>query len=200
MFLALDLPLKITALIEKIIWRIKNSSNFSAGAGDVRWVESEAVHLTLKFLGNVKKCDLAKLETALRPLCAQHSPFNLALDQVGFFPSARRPRVVWIGLKGDLGRLSELHGMVDDCCGSLGFEKERRSFLPHITIGRVKHIKGRKYSENFIEGLSDFANIINTTDFGPFEIEELSLYSSELKKTGAVHTKLRTFPFDGNAG
>jgi len=193
LFLALDLPPDINSEVERITARLQDLIR------GVRWVKSDGVHLTLKFLGNVNECDIVRIDSALRPLCNREAPFNLTPDQLGFFPPSRRPRVIWLGVKGDLKRLSELHAMLEKSCSSLGFEADKRLFSPHVTLGRVRHPQEMGSLEEVKKRFADINKNIKIKDFGHFQINNLFLYSSELKRDGAVHTKLRAFPLNRNA-
>ncbi len=104
----------------------------------VRWVRSEGIHLTLKFMGDIPAGIVEDVLAALQPVAAQFSPFNLAISGLGVFPNPRRPRVLWAGVHGDLERLSRFQSAVDDTVGKLGLPKEQRAFSPHLTLGRVR--------------------------------------------------------------
>ena len=107
-------------------------------AGDVRWVRPENVHLTLKFLGDVPEQDLDRLAEALEPVRARHEPFLAVPSGFGAFPSARRARIVWAGIGEGSERLRALARDVEDSLEPLGFERERRDYVPHLTLGRAR--------------------------------------------------------------
>ena len=104
----------------------------------VRWVRSEGIHLTLKFMGDIPAGIVEDVLAALQPVAAQFSPFDLAISGLGVFPNPQRPRVLWAGVHGDLETLSRFQSAVDDAVGKLGLPKEQRSFSPHLTLGRVR--------------------------------------------------------------
>jgi len=110
----------------------------------VKWVLPEQVHVTLHFFGETAEEDLKKIEGVVQPLADQYSALHLGLGELGFFPNAHRPRVVWIGLKGETDKLGNLQRQIESGLGDAGFKLEDRSFHPHATFGRVKFQKGHR--------------------------------------------------------
>ena len=104
----------------------------------MRWTRPENVHLTLKFLGDVRAEALNNIRAALGEVCAQHAPFDAALAELGAFPSARRAKTLWIGVGEGSDRLRSLAADVDDALAPLGFEREKRPHVPHLTLGRAR--------------------------------------------------------------
>jgi len=104
----------------------------------VRWVGIEGMHLTLKFLGDMPVGQIPEVSALVEQSAATAPPFRLPLTTVGCFPSPLRPRVIWVGLGGDVTRLGELQQAVDAGVAALGVEPESRAFAPHITLGRVR--------------------------------------------------------------
>ena len=120
---------------------LANAVAFLAGqvpAGAVKWVLPNQMHLTLRFLGNTPLEILEDLGAALDGVAARHEPFVFTLDALGCFPNERRPRVIWVGVKGDVARATALRNDLEDALRPLGWEPEGRSFQPHLTLGRVK--------------------------------------------------------------
>ncbi len=147
--------------------------------GGARWVRSENIHLTLKFLGEVSD-EAEGIASALREAASRHAPFELAPSGFGGFPSERKTRVIWAGAKGDIHPLRDLAEDVEASLEPLGFERESRRFSPHFTLGRAK----RRPVKMEIE---------NEPDIPAFVVEEILLIKSETKKEGAVYTPLETF-------
>lgn len=113
--------------------------------GSVRWVRPEAMHLTLRFLGDTPQEALPGIQAALDGIGLRHAPFTLELGRVGCFPNCRRPRVVWVGLAGpdaDRQALLALKGDIDEGLRPLGWPPEDRPFQAHLTLGRVKDAAG----------------------------------------------------------
>src|ERR687894_2751667 len=104
----------------------------------VRWTRPENVHLTLKFLGDVRAESLDGIRVALGEVCAEHAPFDAVLAELGAFPSARLAKILWVGVGAGSERLRSLAADVDDALASLGFEREKRPYVPHLTLGRMR--------------------------------------------------------------
>src|SRR5919112_4204947 len=116
-----------------LAWARRRSSD-----DHVRWARPESVHLTLKFLGDVRAKALDGIRAALGEVCTQHAPFNAALTELGAFPSAQRARILWIGVGAGSDRLRCLAADVDEALAPLGFERVNRPYVPHLTLGRVR--------------------------------------------------------------
>ena len=106
--------------------------------GEVRWARPENVHLTLKFLGEVPEDDMNRVAEALEPVRSRHEPFEAGLSDFGAFPSARRARILWAGIGEGSEPLGDLARDVETCLEPLGFEREDRAYVPHLTLGRAR--------------------------------------------------------------
>jgi 2'-5' RNA ligase len=111
-------------------------------ADDVRWVQPENVHLTLQFLGAVPDARVGDVGEAVRAAAAGSRALSLEVKGAGGFPNARRPRVVWIGLAGDVEPLVALVQDLGRRLAPLGFPPEDRPFSPHLTLGRARDGRG----------------------------------------------------------
>ena len=157
----------------------------------VRWVRSGRIHLTLKFLGNIKEEYVEKLGNILRPICASHTVMEFKIGNLGVFPDLKRARVLWLGLEGELEKLGKLQADMENGCETVGFAKEKRSFKPHLTIGRVKaRIKEPGH-------LAEVMGQADLSRFKPFRVDRIYIYRSELKPDGAHYSRLKTFPLRG---
>jgi RNA 2',3'-cyclic 3'-phosphodiesterase len=103
----------------------------------VRWTRRDQLHLTLRFYGNAPADQAPALVEALQRACAGTAPLELELAGVGAFPSARRPRVIWAGLRGETVRLLELERRIELATAKFGDHQEKREFQPHLTLGRI---------------------------------------------------------------
>lgn len=133
-FIAVDLP----AAVKTALTGIASDLDRTLSPGAVRWVRPEAMHLTLRFLGNADVETLPAIGSVLDQITAAHEPFEMRLDQPGCFPSPRRPRVIWVGLAGNEPRLLSLKADLDEALAPLGWPVEAKTFHPHLTLGRVK--------------------------------------------------------------
>lgn len=154
----------------------------------VRWVRPESIHLTLKFLGDTPIDTLNVIAMAMEETMNECSPITLFTKSLGVFPGIKKPRVIWVGLAGDIKALTDAQAKLESNLEKIGFSKETRPFKGHLTIGRIKgHIDSVKLFD-VLRSFSQFAS-------EPFETMELIHYKSELKPSGAFYTILKTaFP------
>ncbi len=184
-FVAIALPGSTRGQIEELIAELRKSD------AQVGWVRSEGVHLTLKFLGNVSAQVIEGIKAALCLAAGQTGPIRIEPAGCGAFPGIKSPRVIWVGLRGQIDPLAALARRVEEGLISLGFKPEDRPFKPHLTIGRVK---GRTRLARLQEML------ISHADFAaePFDASAIVLYKSELRPEGARYIPLFKAPFSGN--
>jgi 2'-5' RNA ligase len=164
---------------EALAWVRRWSSN-----NRVRWTRPENVHLTLKFLGDVQAEALDNIHAALGEVCAQHTPFDASLAELGAFSSARRARILWVGVGTGYDRLRALAADVDDALAPLGFEGDKRPYVPHLTLGRVR---GRPVNFDLPSG---------TVGTG-FRVSRVELTESSLEVQGSTYRTVRDFILGG---
>lgn len=159
---------------------------------DVKWVEAEALHVTLKFLGDVPRTRIPAVIKAAEAAVGGAAPFPLELVGVSLFPRPTKPRVVAVGIDPDGGaQLTRLAGSLDEELGRLEFARERRGFQAHVTLGRVKSSLG-------LRGLSDAILTAPGRPFARLDVEEVVLYMSELSRSGPTYTPLGHVPLCGD--
>ncbi len=152
------------------------------------WVDAGMMHLTVKFLGETGEGKAAELVTVLGPACAALAPPAFAVAGTGTFPPRGRPRVVWAGVDGADGALAALADTVEATCAGLGWEREKRPFHPHLTLGRVR-------GGMFLAELSQQVAALSSRRFGSQTSPALVLFRSHLSPAGARHEELASFPF-----
>jgi 2'-5' RNA ligase len=145
----------------------------------VRWVDPDALHITLKFIDALAEGRADEVAASLRRVAAGHAPFDVELSGVGAFPSLRRPRVVWVGI-GPIPKLARLHREIEAALEELGIEREERGFSAHITLGRVR--RGSAVDARRLESFARRAVI-----GGSWRVESVELMESCLRPTGAVY-------------
>jgi len=175
-FVALPMSEEVLASVGELLMRLKG-----AGA-DVRWVKPEALHLTLKFLGEIAAGRVDVVKKVLREVAAVHPRFTMKVAGVGGFPALRNPRVVWAGISTGM-ELGLLQSDVEARLAAEGFEREDRPFRAHLTLGRIRSRKNMEGALNILEGASD-------TVFGAVEVNQILLMESRLKPGGAEHSVL----------
>ena len=145
--------------------------------GAVRWVRPEQIHLTLVFLGDTLTDQLPDVKRGMDAAAKSHPSFTLHLGELGCFPNPRRPRVIWIGLAGEVGRLASLKMSLDAQLLALGRVPENKPFRAHLTLGRVKN-------ERDVQGVEWAANVPRLA----VPITTLHLIESQLRPDGPVYT------------
>ena len=184
-FLAVPVSDEIRSAVESVEGELKR-----IGA-DVKWVKPGNVHLTLKFLGNIRPDDVGLLKAALEKTLAGQAGFEAEVAGLGTFPRGRgKPRVVWMGFEEGVDRLRDLAGLVDDACASAGFERETRPFAGHLTIGRSRRGGGR---------LPELAEAVAQLLFNPLQlkVDRVNLVRSRLSPEGPTYTVLESFALGG---
>lgn len=185
-FIAIDFPAETRTALEDIQRELKR-----CGAG-VRWVKPGSIHLTLKFLGNIHPTQVEDIALAVTEEIRDHPPITLRAAGLGAFPGRRKPRVIWIGMEGEVQRLTRIQARVENALEPLGFVREKRPFQPHLTIGRVK-------DRRRLQALIDAMATLDMEPFNSFDADEIILYKSDLRPTGAIYTKLHRMPLAASA-
>lgn len=186
LFVALELPASVLRQLSTLLAELQ----LAIPPGAVRWVRPEGVHLTLQFYGDVEKPRVAAIEGMLRQAAQSSAPVSLALNGLGCFPHAKHPRVVWVGVAGDVDALRRLQRAVEGGARPLGFEPEARGFSPHLTLGRVNS----PLRPNDQQRLAEALGRAPAAPGAAFILNELSLMQSDLKPGGAVYTRLFSAP------
>lgn len=154
----------------------------------VRWVRDEGLHATVKFLGATPEALLPAVQAAIADPVRRSPVLAAHVRGLGAFPSRRRPRVVWVGL--ECPGLAEVAVAIDAALEPLGFAREQRAFAAHVTLGRVTGGAGAP-------ALAAALDTHDTIDLGRGPIAAVSAYRSDLRRGGALYTKLWTIPFGG---
>lgn len=186
-FLAFNLPVGIKNKIAQISGVLKRSSI------DARWVKTDNIHLTIVFLGDIRQEDLIPLRKEIKGVCTQHQAFGVSLRGIGLFPNRRRPRIIWLGLDGEL---EEMSGFRDELQGRLepfGIKAENRRFQPHITLGRFR--KPDRIDPNQSGILSGYEELQGPAGL----LNELTMFRSELKPGGAVYSVIDSWSLSSSS-
>lgn len=187
-FIAVETSPEVRAAAAGMTDRLKQGWRVS----EVRWVPPESLHLTLRFLGETEEAGVAPLTAALDAVTAGTPPCRLTLGPLGAFPDARRPRVLWLGLKGaDTAALRSLQGRIEERVTGLGWDHEGRPFSPHLTLGRVRPgmraDPGAGWTRAAVPELA-------------FPVDEVVLMGSDLRPDGPHYSVLHRSPLGGHIG
>jgi 2'-5' RNA ligase len=180
LFVALSISADVRHQLASLLGELQGAD------GQPRWVNPANLHITLKFIGQVAAVELASIRQALAAV-APPPAFDLELRGIGFFPNDRRPAVVWAGIAAP-SELGELAERIDHALSSCGIPREKRPFLAHLTLARLKETRLSPPLRAILEKSQD-------RSFGEMTAHEFLLMESTLKSTGAEYTTLDSFPF-----
>ena len=180
-FIALHISEQARQVLERTIPELADTTG-----RQVRWVDPSGIHLTLKFLGNIPSSRVGELLEAIEKSCREHSSFSLSLSGLGVFPNRDRPRVLWAGVGGDLNALASLQDDVETAMTGAGFQRERRPFRAHLTIGRVRD--GATPGQR--RAIGEAVSSATLPPVEPWQVGAAHLVKSILTPQGAVYTDL----------
>lgn len=153
---------------------------------DLKFVDPELVHITLKFLGDVDESKIPSLSAALDSITCE--PFEAKVRELGVFPKLSNPRVLWLGATGNF---RELHEDVENLLGPFKFEKNDREFAAHATLARVKFLK-KDQKNAFINTVKEFKDV----ELGTMWVNKVLLKKSTLTPKGPIYETLHTVYMD----
>lgn len=177
LFIALNFPSTV----------VQQLTDLCLGVQEVRWVPAEQIHLTIRFIGEVDESQLKDIRLALTGVSIP--PFTVRLRGAGYFPPRKKPKILWVGLEKS-SELLKLHAGVEQSLGRIGIGRESRKFHPHVTLGRVRNLTRTEEVAPFI-----VRNSLFTTE--PIRIDRFFLFSSHLRKEGAIHRIESEYPLEG---
>ncbi|MCD6339715.1 MAG: RNA 2',3'-cyclic phosphodiesterase [Verrucomicrobia bacterium] len=180
-FVAVKLP---SSWVEPLA-RLQQKIERELPSACVRWSRPENLHVTLRFLGNTARETLPALKAALNSVCVRFRPLTLRSGDLGAFPNAERPRVVWVGLEGEVETLQRLAREISAAAGAFGDHEERRPFAPHLTLGRLPPRRGAK-----ARLLGRALRRVKAPRLEPFEARAVCLIQSVLTPQGPNYSDL----------
>jgi 2'-5' RNA ligase len=180
LFVALQIPATVRENLANLMKQLHPL------APQARWVRSENLHVTLKFIGEVSAEKLTSIRTALASV---RSPRAVTIDfrGLGFFPNEKHPRIFWAGMESS-PNLKTLAADIERATEKLGIPPEQRPFSPHLTLARFE-------PPRLPEKLSASIRENAALEFGSLAAKEFHLIESQLKPSGAEYTTLESFPF-----
>lgn len=180
-FIAIELPEQLQNALEKQTARLRQT----LGDDLVRWIPTQNMHLTLKFIGNTAASHLDFIKQLLIQTADSHPQFELQISGIGSFPNSKLPRVLWAGIHAPAALVS-LQKNIEAGTIRLGYEMEERPFSPHLTLGRVR----QKIEQAHIQKIRATLDSIQLGRIGSARVDSIHLYKSELHSSGSVYTKL----------
>jgi 2'-5' RNA ligase len=190
-FIGIDLDEEIREKIARFLDGVRGF------APDAHWVRPESLHITLKFIGEQKPEQVEAISERLRQV--EGSAAEIRLGGHGFFPTAKSPRVFWIGIQAG-PELGQLATNIDAGVAELGIPREDRPFSPHLTLARGGSGSGSPKRRKSDRPNSTFAVLekrlaaMGDPDFGTMTAREFIVYQSQLSPKGSKYTKLQHFP------
>ena len=177
LFIAIDLGQQVRATVRKEVERLQPL------APKAKWASAEGMHVTLVFLGYVDDERVPEVQTIVREVASRHAPLRLAVEGIGGFGSSVRPRVLWLGLTGDVEPLAAIKTELEKRLAPLGYEPERRPFKPHLTLARARMANGDAALASCVRACREAA-------FGKAQVDRIILFRSDLSPKGAKYTAL----------
>lgn len=188
-FIAVELPGDVQRGLVRVQEDLKRSHP------PVRWVSPERIHVTLKFLGEIPAEQVETVCQVVERVAASAVPFELEAVGAGVFPNLRRPRVVWVGVQGDLPALQALQERLERELAQAGFPREERPFSPHLTLGRVQD----RASPAEARSLGQLVGGLEVPSLGRWRVEEIVVMRSDLRPEGPLYTPLQVLRLGGTA-
>ena len=183
-FIALELPPSVISLLEKV------QEDLKLMGLRAKWVRPGNIHLTLKFIGNINPGDIDIIGGTMMDAVDDFAAIDLVAGGIGVFPGIKRPRVIWVGLGGQIQLLFAMQRVLEDNLAALGFKKKKRPFKGHLTLGRFR----QTVNPNTIRQIMrEYANLYSEE----FTARRIILFKSDLKPTGAVYSQLRQAVLEG---
>ena len=186
-FIAIDFSPEIIRKISGIIKYFKTKTP----AGALKWVAPENLHLTIKFLGEVPEGNLDKIKALINQTLVDTQAFGIGVEGLGMYPSAQKPRVIWLGIKGG-EPIIKIHERLDSQLENLDIRPDNRGFSPHLTIARVRRNTDRETVKVIGETLSAY----KVDSLGVCTIDHVVLYKSDLTPKGPIYTELLSSPLN----
>lgn len=180
-FIAIELPKHIQDAVEKQTARLRQT----LGKDVIRWVPTQNMHLTLKFLGDIATSHIEFLKQLLAREAESHPQFDMQIGGLGSYPTSRRPRVLWAGLHAPADLIS-LQKSIEAGTTRLGYEQEEHAFSPHLTLGRVRQTT----SPAEIQKVRSALDTIQLGNIGTARVDSIHLFKSDRQRSGSIYTKL----------
>ncbi len=174
------IALELTPEVHQELTRAQ--SQLKASDTDVKWVNPENIHLTLKFLGSISLELIAEIKKILEELAREHRAFQLEVKNLGAFPKIEYPRVIWVGIERGSEHSINLVRDLEQRLIKVGFLPEKRPFKPHLTLGRVRSSRKRNQLRELLQSVKLTPKTM--------QAEKLTLFKSTLTASGAIYEPL----------
>jgi len=176
-FIAVAIPKPNQELSQQIIAALMNSG------AKVSWAKPDALHITLKFLGEIPRDDVPVVRNTLDGVLCNLPNFEIAIEGLGYFPAKGAPRVAWLGIKAGADELARMAAQIDQAVMKLGFAGETRPWQPHITLGRI-------HSAYRTAELLSLMESTSTAGFELFKADRVIMMRSQLGRGTPIYTNI----------
>ena len=187
-FIAIELPDELKSALARLQAQMKSTTQ-----APVKWSDPYAIHLTLKFLGNIGIDKIDEITRAIESAARGIPPFHLEVKRLGVFPNPRRVQIAWVGISGEVDHLSQLQQHIESNLARLGFAPESRAFTPHLTLARLR-------DRASLDERQSFGQLIAGTSFEKvfgFNVDSIDLMRSQLTREGAVYSRIGSVKLKG---
>ncbi|MFC2056085.1 RNA 2',3'-cyclic phosphodiesterase [Chloroflexota bacterium] len=179
-FVSIELPDELKLGLAQLEAQLKSGKQ-----AWVKWVDPNSIHLTLKFLGNIAIDRTGEITRAMEEAARGIPPFHLEVKDLGVFPNLKRVQVAWVGLSGEVDKISQLQQRLESNLERLGFAPESRAFTPHLTLARLHHRASLDERQRFGQLIAD-----TSFEAGTIKVDAISLMRSQLTRGGAIYSRL----------
>ena len=183
LFIAIDINEEIKNSLGRLQKQIQKQVDIRKG--DVKWVNTENVHLTLKFLGEVKDENVTSLCDIVKDVAGRFENFDLDIEKLGCF-GGKSARVLWVGTGVGSERLCELANELEEHLAQASWPKENRKYAGHLTVCRIKNTKAGFKLAGICGDFEDFMA-------GTVAVDSVRIYQSQLTPTGPIYTVIGNF-------
>lgn len=179
-FLSIPVPLMVRSKKQMLYSTLEQSP------AKINWVKDEQLHITIKFIGYTPENLFDEIKSLIIEAVSSIKPFKITINNTGCFPVPERPRILWLGVDGDLQSMKNLYINIEKQMETIGFPLNDDEYFPHVTLARIK------YPQKFTPDISTFLN--SSYDPIDFKVDRVQFLSSELLPTGTLYTLLGSFP------
>jgi 2'-5' RNA ligase len=195
-FIAIELPTPVQEFIAARQQSVRATLDERGAAPGLRWVPTEKLHLTLRFLGDTTTAQRQAMHAHLGLIAGRHGSFDLAPSALGCFPNMGRPSVIWLGLDGNGAKLQALQRDVEDAAQQAGFAAESRAYAPHLTLARVDRSLPSAARRHLSQVLAEIVRTPAPVTPPAFAVDSFVHMQSVLKPAGAEYTVLARFALE----
>ncbi|MFP4588715.1 MAG: RNA 2',3'-cyclic phosphodiesterase [Candidatus Acetothermia bacterium] len=181
-FFCYELPSQVRQEMRESLGRVSSPAR-------VKWVNTENIHITVKFLGEINEDQLQEIKEAIEEPLKRHSPFTIEINHLGGFPRLSYPKVIWLGSDDPPEEIHGIHRDLEETLEELGFEREDRDYVPHVTLGRTKEKDSSK-----VKTLGNELKNEKLDRKWQVEISHLTLMQSRLRSSGPIYDLLFKAP------